>query len=85
MLHGCGQTPDDFALTYNGTVFATATGAARSATLSTTSLLGLGLLTYPVAVRTDLTASNSAWSTTSATTIGVKVNALLGATSVRCA
>ncbi|AMM21407.1 hypothetical protein AX769_16315 [Frondihabitans sp. PAMC 28766] len=38
-----GTTPNDLALPFNGTAYATATGAALSAALSTASLLGLGL------------------------------------------
>lgn len=78
-------TPATFSVLYNGTVYATAPGSASSTTLSTTTLLGLGLATYPIVVRTDLVAGNTAWSATSATSVPVKVTSILGATSVRCA
>ncbi|RKR75218.1 signal peptidase I [Frondihabitans australicus] len=78
-------TPATFSVINNGTVYATAPGTSTSTTLSVTSLLGLGLATYPVSVRTDLVAGNTAWTAMSTTTVGVKVTALLGITSVRCA
>jgi signal peptidase len=81
------RDPATFSLINNNTSYGSTTGGNRSAVLSVNSLLGLGLATYAVAVRTDLIAGNTSWVAFSPTVTSVKIVSVLGigGTSVRCA
>ncbi|ROQ30281.1 signal peptidase [Frondihabitans sp. PhB188] len=74
---------NSFDVISGGTVLASSPGTGRTARISASQLLNLGT-TWPIQVRTNLTATPASWSATSTTSTQITVTALLGLAAVRC-